>query len=51
MDICTTEKYLQASKALLQARAIDAENPELHIRTIDFKQRGNCLEITNPDIF
>lgn len=36
------EKYLQAIKALLAARSLDSEDPELHVRIIDFKQRREC---------
>ncbi|KAJ7695429.1 NMDA receptor-regulated protein 1a [Mycena rosella] len=32
------KKYLQASKALAQAAAIDSEYPELHIRRVEFRQ-------------
>jgi len=34
------EKYLQAARALEQARSLDAQNPELHIRTADFRLKG-----------
>lgn len=36
------EKYLQAIKALLAARSLDSEDPELHVRIIDFKRRREC---------
>lgn len=35
----TTEKYLQALRALNSAKAIDAASPELHVRVTDFKSR------------
>lgn len=37
------EKYVQASKALLQAHSLDEQHPELHVRVVDFKQRGTCF--------
>ncbi|KAL5521607.1 hypothetical protein ACEPAF_2355 [Sanghuangporus sanghuang] len=37
------KKYAQASKALLAAHAIDPEDPELHLRIVDFKQRVSAL--------
>jgi hypothetical protein len=36
-----TEKYLQAVQALDHARRLSPEHPELHIRTIDLRQRGD----------
>lgn len=33
------EKHLQAIQALARAKALDPENPELHVRTIHFKHR------------
>ncbi|KAJ7637139.1 NMDA receptor-regulated protein 1-domain-containing protein [Roridomyces roridus] len=40
------KKYLQASKALMRAVAIDAEHPELHIRRIEFRQTVSALPET-----
>ncbi|KAJ6486930.1 NMDA receptor-regulated protein 1-domain-containing protein [Mycena sanguinolenta] len=37
------KKYLQASKALARAAAIDAEHPELHIRRVTFRQTVSAL--------
>ncbi|KAJ7234648.1 NMDA receptor-regulated protein 1-domain-containing protein [Mycena haematopus] len=37
------KKYLQASKALLCAAALDAEHPELHIRRVTFRQTVSAL--------
>ncbi|KAL5514354.1 hypothetical protein ACEPAG_2442 [Sanghuangporus baumii] len=37
------KKYVQASKALLAAHALDPEDPELHLRIVDFKQRVSAL--------
>jgi peptide alpha-N-acetyltransferase len=39
--VVVTEKYLQAVKSLLKARSLDSENPELHVRTADFQNRGS----------
>ena len=36
------EKYLQAVQALNEARSLDAEHPELHIRTVEFRKTGEC---------
>ena len=38
--VMISEKYLQAIKSLLKARSLDPENPELHVRTVDLRQRG-----------
>jgi hypothetical protein len=32
------EKYLQAARALVAARLLHAEHPELHIRTVEFRK-------------
>ncbi|KAJ7857249.1 NMDA receptor-regulated protein 1-domain-containing protein [Mycena olivaceomarginata] len=37
------KKYLQASKALALAAALDAEHPELHIRRVEFRQTVSSL--------
>ncbi|KAJ7135988.1 NMDA receptor-regulated protein 1-domain-containing protein [Mycena epipterygia] len=37
------KKYLQASKALARAAAIDSEDPELHIRRVEFRQTVSSL--------
>ncbi|KAI5121997.1 hypothetical protein M0805_001830 [Coniferiporia weirii] len=37
------QKNLQASKALLTAHSLDPEDPDLHVRIIDFKQRVSSL--------
>ncbi|KAJ7755344.1 NMDA receptor-regulated protein 1-domain-containing protein [Mycena maculata] len=37
------KKYLQASKALAHAAAIDSEHPELHIRRIEFRRTVSSL--------
>jgi len=42
------EKYLQAAKALNYAQSLDAEHPELHIRTIDFQKRS---KVQNSFVF
>lgn len=41
--IILAEKFLQAVKMLLTAQAVDAQDPELHVRIVDFK-----LHSTNP---
>ncbi|KAJ7487779.1 NMDA receptor-regulated protein 1-domain-containing protein [Mycena latifolia] len=37
------KKYLQASKALAQAAAINSDHPELHVRRIEFRQTVSAL--------
>ncbi|KAF8189857.1 NMDA receptor-regulated protein 1-domain-containing protein [Mycena galopus ATCC 62051] len=37
------KKYLQASKALARAVALDAEHPEVHIRRVEFRQTVSSL--------
>ncbi|KAJ7512093.1 NMDA receptor-regulated protein 1-domain-containing protein [Mycena galericulata] len=37
------KKYLQASKALTHAAAIESEHPELHIRRVEFRQTVSAL--------
>ncbi|KAJ7336280.1 NMDA receptor-regulated protein 1-domain-containing protein [Mycena albidolilacea] len=37
------KKYLQASKALALAAALDTEHPELHIRRVEFRQTVSSL--------
>ncbi|KAJ7096723.1 NMDA receptor-regulated protein 1-domain-containing protein [Mycena belliarum] len=37
------KKYLQASKALARAADIDVENPELHVRRLEFRQTVSSL--------
>jgi peptide alpha-N-acetyltransferase len=45
------EKYLQASKALALAAALDAEHPELHIRRVEFRQTGVLFSILPRFLF
>ncbi|KAK7046670.1 NMDA receptor-regulated protein 1-domain-containing protein, partial [Favolaschia claudopus] len=46
------KKYLQASKALMRAAALDTQHPELHIRRVDLRQRisgaGDSLQAAAP---
>ncbi|KAJ7039762.1 NMDA receptor-regulated protein 1-domain-containing protein [Mycena alexandri] len=37
------KKYLQASKSLARAAALDAQHPELHVRRIEFRQTVTSL--------
>ncbi|TCD68847.1 hypothetical protein EIP91_009561 [Steccherinum ochraceum] len=42
-------KYLQAAKALKQAKSLDADHPELHLRLVDFRQRVSSLPQIPPE--
>ncbi|RDB27479.1 N-alpha-acetyltransferase 16, NatA auxiliary subunit [Hypsizygus marmoreus] len=42
------KKLLQAVKALNHARSLDAENPELHIRLVHFRQAASALPQQPP---
>lgn len=36
-------KFVLAAKSLLSAHHIDPEDPELHLRVVDFKLKGEIL--------
>ncbi|KAJ6571727.1 N-terminal acetyltransferase A, auxiliary subunit [Mycena capillaripes] len=42
------KKYLQASKALARAAALDTEHPEVHIRRVEFRQIVSSLPEPPP---
>lgn len=51
VDVCVAfydvsvrrKKYLQSAKALLAAHSLDPEDPDLHVRIVDFKQRATTF--------
>lgn len=48
-------KWIQAGRALNQARIVDSDHPELHLRVLDLKRRGEIflwfLHVFASDIF
>lgn len=42
------KKYLQAAKALMAARSLHAEHPELHIRAVEFRKTTSSLPQPPP---
>lgn len=46
------EKYVQAARALYTCHDIDSQDPELHVRIVDFKQRGllNLTSLVWPNL-